>query len=270
MITTALSSVFSLILSLLPGSSVGEESPVPGESAAPGQVAIAVPGGEWVGRGGLTEELSAWSTAGMLPGDRAERTYLVRNLDARPGVWEVRLGDYEISGHGYFGVGAEAGAVPGGEVPDQVAVPTPGTAGTTWLLGPEASAREGTASAEPGRLLNRIELGSCEAAAVTDWVLFPDVSAAEYQNQAVEPKLQVSFTPAGEDPTEFIDGECDETAGPPAGGTGSSGSSGASMSGWVWLGLLLWSLTGFLVTASSWMPWWGGPGQWFREQLARF
>ncbi|MGP6174740.1 hypothetical protein [Corynebacterium sp. A21] len=250
MISTALSTAFSLVASLLSGSS-GEETPT--EVA---QVAIAVPGGQWVGRGELTEELAAWSTANMSPGDTAQRTYLVRNLDARAGTWEVRLGDYEISEHGYFGVGTEAQAVSGSAVPGEFEIPAPGPGETTWLLGTDAAARENLVTAEPGHLLARIEIGSCEVAGLQDSLRFPDVSANEYQGQSVEPKLQVSFTPIGDESQEFIDGECDGAAAP---APGSSGSSGPSISYWP---LLLWAVGGFLLTVGSWWPWLLSLGTW--------
>lgn len=253
MISSAVNTVVSLVLGLVPGSSAVTEP------ARPDQIHIAVPGGEWVSQGELGEELAEWSNPNMLPGDIAQRAYLVRNLDARAGVWEVRLGDFAISEHGYFGIGTETFEVVGGGVPAKVVVTEPVTGTGKWLLGPEAMDKEGLASSEPGQVLARVEIGSCQAVGFNDWLLFPDVSSDDYQGQHVEPKLQVRFTPIGDESQEFIDGGCPgATPSEPPGPSDPAppGSSGpAVFSGGFRSLLLVWLVGGLLSTAGAWWPW---------------
>ena len=202
-------------------------APAPAAHAQTGnteQVRLAEPGKGWVARGdaSFVAALGDWTNLRMLPGDVESRTYLVRNMDARPGEWTVSLGTPAVTEDAYFAVGTETSIVPGGESgaatapgttsADTLPAPTAPGAGhpdATWLAGPRTQQVEEISAAAQGTSLATVELESCEAAVVTDWVALPDVTDSRFAGQEVQPNITVSFTPREGDADEFVDGDCD-------------------------------------------------------------
>lgn len=201
---------------LVPGSSSGSSWNYRGVAE---QVRFAVPGEQWVERGDepFAAAMNEWSDTGMSPGAVAQRSYLVRNMDARPGTWTVALGDPVVSENAYFAVGVETGVVGATEaatapvlaqVPGAPGSVPPGAGDAHWLAGAETAAREQIIPATGGEVLASVPLDSCGVAVVTDWVVFPDVSDSYYQQASARPNIQVTFTPEGGDPGEYVPGEC--------------------------------------------------------------
>lgn len=184
----------------------------------PEQVLIAQPGGHWEQRGadGISSHLESWSRGSMMPGERSSRSYVIRNMDARAGTWRVSVGEPELSDNTFLAVGSEATSL-GLTDPDVApeAAPEIPEQPDTWLVGPGTAELEGLQSTAPGSLLAEVSIGSCEAAAITDWVEFPDVTDHYYMDASTRPKLHATFIPATGEPDEFVDGNCDSASVPP-------------------------------------------------------
>lgn len=185
----------------------------------PEQIRIAEPGGEWTmrGDGSLAEHLDSWSRNSMSPGDVTSRSYVVQNMDARAGTWQVSVGDLEATDNAYLALGndelplgvADPTRTAPTQTPPEPAAVTPGDTDVRhWLAGAGTQAWEGIGSVGPGTILTEVSLESCEAASFTDWVAFPDVTDDVYMDATAQPKLRVTFTPDSGDPGEFIDGGC--------------------------------------------------------------
>ena len=190
------------------------------------QVRLAEPGKDWVARGdaAFVAALGQWSNPAMAPDDVESRSYLVRNMDARPGTWSVRLGEPAVSEYAYFAVGTGTMTVPGGteaavDAPATIGddtlpappAPAPGQADVDWLAGPGTVDHTDVSAAVAGTELASIELRSCEAGLVTDWVALPDVTDARFAGQDAQPNISVTFTPDEGDPDDFVEGFCDAT-----------------------------------------------------------
>lgn len=194
------------------------------EDSSAERLRVASIDGEWVKPGdpGFAEAMGAWSDEKMVPGNVRSRSYLVRNMDARPGVWTVAVGDnMTMTPKAFFNVGSNGEAAAGGTSPTTAGpapvappAPAPTAPDVTWLAGSDIIAEQATkgnqiTSAGPGTKLLTITVESCEAIAVTDWVGVPNSYDDTYPNQQVNPALTVDFVPATGAPEEFQNGYCD-------------------------------------------------------------
>lgn len=136
----------------------------------------------------------------MSPGEYIDRTYFVRNSTntGRTGLYEVGIGEYELSPLAEFDVSSVIAADPSDTgAPGSVADLGPGT---VTLYGFETEPADQTP--DPKTRLTAVTLAPGASARVVDTVSIPASPQNYEQDQSVSPRIWVSFSDIGEVDTD--------------------------------------------------------------------